>query len=64
MESRLRTRIPLECYQFFNRVENSITDATSTIVIHKSRNHIGTLGIAEFGPKYGQIFQINVMSLC
>ena len=34
---------------FFNRLETSITFAVA-IVIHKSRNLIGTLGIAVFGP--------------
>ena len=43
------SRIPWECFQFFNRIENSITFAV-TIVIQKSRDLIGTLGIAEFGP--------------
>ena len=35
---------------------------TLTIVIHKSRNLIGTVGIARFGPKL--VFQSNIMSLC
>ena len=35
-----------------------------TIVMHKSRNLIGTLGGSEFGPKLGQVFQSYVMSLC
>ena len=43
---------------------NSIILATLIIVIHKSRNLIGNLGIAEFGPKQGQVFQSNIMSLC
>ena len=34
-----------------------------TIVIHKSRNLIGTGGIAKFGPKKGQVFHSNTMSL-
>ena len=34
---------------------------TVAIVIHKSRNLIVTLGITEFGPKVGQVFQSNVM---
>ena len=37
---------------------------TGTIVMHKSRNLIGTVGIAKFGPKYSQLFQSNIMSLC
>ena len=48
MEPWLRISIPWKCFQFFNRIENSITFAVTT-VIHKSRNLIGTLGIAEFG---------------
>ena len=36
---------------------------TVTIVIHKSRNLIGTLGIAKFGHKYCQVFQSNIESL-
>ena len=52
IESRLRISVPWEweCFQFFNRTENSIT-LVVTIVIHESRNLIGTLRIAEFGPK-------------
>ena len=50
--------------EFFNRIENSIKIATLTIVIRKSRNLIGTLGIAEFGPESGQVFQGNILSLC
>ena len=37
---------------------------TLAIVIHKSRNLIGTVGIAKFRPKWGQVFQSNVMGLC
>ena len=33
------------------------------MVIHKSRNLIGTEEIAQFGPKYGQGFLSNTMSL-
>ena len=29
-----------------------------TIVIHKSRNLIGTLGSSEFGPKWGHVFRV------
>ena len=47
-ESQLRISFPWECFQFFNRIENSITLTTA---IHKSRNLIGTGGIAKFGPK-------------
>ena len=36
----------------------------SSIVFHKSRNPISTLGSSEFGPKYDQVFQSDVMSLC
>ena len=56
IESRLRilNPVPLECCQIY----------TVTIVIHKSRNLIGTLGISEFGPKYGQVFESTVMSRC
>ena len=36
---------------------------TLTIVINKFRNLIGTGGIAKFGPKSGQVFQSNTMSL-
>ena len=50
MESRLRISIPWECLEFFNRIENSFTFYTVNIVIHKSRNLIGTGGIAKFGP--------------
>ena len=42
------SRISLECYQFFDRIENSITFAV-TMAIHKSCNLIGTLGSPEFG---------------
>ena len=63
MESRFRISMPWECFHFFNRNINSITLAV-TIVIHKSRNLINTLGIAEFRPKEGQVFQNNIMSLC
>ena len=35
---------------------------TLTIVIYKSRNLIGTGGIAKFGPK-GQVFESNTTSL-
>ena len=56
------------CHRFtrfhgINQIENSVTFAV-TIVINRSRDLIGTLGIAEFGPKQGQVFQTNVMSLC
>ena len=34
---------------------------TVTIIIHKSRNLIGTVGIAKFMPKYGQVFQSNIV---
>ena len=34
------------------------------LLFDKSHNLIGTLEIAKFGPKQGQIFQRNVMSLC
>ena len=44
------SRISKKCYQFFNRIETSIT-LTVTIVIHKSRNLIVTLGSSQFGPK-------------
>ena len=37
---------------------------TVTIVIDKSCDLSGTLGIAKFVPKQGQVFQINIMSLC
>ena len=50
-ESWLRISISWECFQFFNRIENSITFYTLTIVIHKSRDLIGTGGIAKFVPK-------------
>ena len=64
MESQLGISIPWECFQFFNRIENSITFHTVTMVIHKSCNLIGTVGIVKFGPKQGQVFQRNTMSLC
>ena len=51
MESRLRMSVLRKCFQFFNRIENSITFTPSKIVIHKSRNLIGTEEIAQFGPK-------------
>ena len=50
MESRLRISIPWGSFQFFNRIE-IYHIYTLTMVIHKSRNLIGTLGIAKFGPK-------------
>ena len=31
---------------------------TVTIVIHKSRNLVGTGGTAKFGTKWGQIFRV------
>ena len=37
---------------------------TVTIVIHKSRNLVGTVRIAKVGPKKGHVFQSNNMSLC
>ena len=48
-ELSCESRIPSQCYQLFNRIENSITFAVA-IVNHKSRNPIGTLGNLEFGP--------------
>ena len=39
------------------RIENS-----TALFFAKSRNLIGTLGIAKFGPKKGQVFK-NIMSL-
>ena len=42
----LNSRISSKCYQFFNRIENSITFAV-TIVMHKSCNLIGTLRSSE-----------------
>ena len=50
MNHDFESRIPWECYQFFNQIENSITFAI-TIVIHKSASLIGTLWSSEFGPK-------------
>ena len=58
MESRLRISIPCQSNRKLYHIY------TVTIVIHKSRNLIGTLGIAEFGPKQGHVFQSNIMSLC
>ena len=46
------SRIPWECFQFPNRIEYSITFAI-TIVNHKSRNLLDTLG-----------FPSNILSLC
>ena len=53
METRLQISILWKWFQFFNRIENSITftNYILTIVIDKSRNVIGTGGIAKFGPK-------------
>ena len=48
VESSPRNRIPWEFFQSFNRIKDSITFAV-IIVIHKSRNLIGTLGSWEFG---------------
>ena len=44
MESRLRSS--RECFQFFNRIDSSVTFIV-TIVIHKYHNLIGTLGVLE-----------------
>ena len=43
IESRLRISIPWECFQFFHRIENSITFAV-IIVIHKSRKLLPCAG--------------------
>ena len=63
MESRLRVSVPWECFQFFNQIENSITFTnrkfyhiyTEAIVIHKSRNLVGTLRF---------VLKITVFLLC
>ena len=34
---------------------------TVTVVIHKSRNLISTVGIAKVGRRYGQVFQRNII---
>ena len=47
LHTRLRISITLECFQFFTRIENSITFT----LIHKSRNLIGTGGIGKFGSR-------------
>ena len=47
MESRLRISIPFEYFQFFNRIEKFYHIYTVTIVIHKSRNLVVTLGICK-----------------
>ena len=63
MESGFESRIAWECYHFFNRIENYITFSVP-IVIHISRNLIGTQGRSEFRPKQDQVVRSNVMSLC
>ena len=38
-------------------------DGYHDVTFTKSRNLIGTLGSGEFGPKYGNVSQRNIMSL-
>ena len=64
MELRLRISIPWECFKFFNRIEPFYHIYTVALLLHESPNLIGTLGIAEFGPKWSSVFQSNSMSLC
>ena len=56
----LESRPNVVTSQFFNRIENSIIFA-ATIVIHKSRNLIGSLGSSEFWPKWVKVSQSNVI---
>ena len=58
MESWLRISISWESNRKFCHI------CAITIVIHESRNLIGIVGIAKFGPKWSQVFQSNIMSLC
>ena len=63
MESRLQISIPR--HVFNSPIDSKIlSHLPVSIVIHKSPNLMGTLGIAKFGPKWGQVFQSNIMSLC
>ena len=57
MESRLRISIPWGSFKFFNRIE-IYNVYTVIIVIHKSRNLIGTLGIAKFGLNRARFFRV------
>ena len=51
--------LPHNCVQ--NPVNCIIQIENSTALFFAiSRNLIGTLGIAEFGPKKGQVFQSNI----
>ena len=62
MESRLR--ISLLWGVFHSSIEPKLYHIyTVKIVFHKSRNLIGTVGIAKFGPKQGHVFQSNNESL-
>ena len=51
--TELQVLINWECYQFFNRVENSTTFA-ATLVIHRSRNLIVTLEISDISVRGGR----------
>ena len=44
------------CFSVESKVQSHLH--TVTIVIHKSSNLIGTVGIAKFGPKKGQAFRV------
>ena len=61
MESQLRISISWESFQFFNQIKNSITFYTVTIVIHKSGNLIGTVGIAKFGSNRARFFRVILL---
>ena len=50
MESRLLIPNPVKMLSVLQSNQNAITFIVA-IVIHKSRNLIGTLGSSEFGPK-------------
>ena len=51
MESRLRNSNPVGVVSILQSNRKFYHIYTVTIVIHKSRNLIGTVGSAKFGPK-------------
>ena len=51
IENCLKSHNPVGVFSILQSNRNFLHIYTITIVIHKSRNLIGTVGIAKFGPK-------------